>query len=98
MAKSGEMNVAVECLKCGHVGVLTREALARFSIQRDAPIAAFVKRLRCRRCAVKAYWQPATRQVGRPPDGERRRKRWARARIRGVVHLLVILVHKMNMQ
>ena len=63
---SGEMKVAVECLKCGHVGVLTREALTRFSIQRDAPIAAFVKRPRCRRCAIKG--------------AAKREARWARAR------------------
>jgi len=105
VAKSGEMNVTVECLKCGHVGVLTREALARFSIPRDAPLAAFVKRLRCRGCAVKAYWQPAKRQVGRPPDGERRRKRvGARSHTSCRTSFCDFssqdeyLVHKMNMQ
>jgi hypothetical protein len=49
-----EQNVTVECLTCGHIGVLTREALTRFSIQPNTPIAAFVKRLRCRRCGSQS--------------------------------------------
>ena len=49
-----EPNVTVECPTCGHTGVLTREALSHFSIQPNTPIAAFVKRLRCRRCGSKA--------------------------------------------
>ena len=49
-----EQNVTVECLKCGHIGVLTPEALSRCSIQPHTPIAAFVKRLRCRRCGSQS--------------------------------------------
>ena len=41
-----EQNVTVECLKCGHIGVLTPDALSRFSMRPHTPIAAFVKRLR----------------------------------------------------
>ena len=40
--------VTVTCLRCGHVGELTGEALAKFSVAPRTPIAAFVKRLRCR--------------------------------------------------
>jgi hypothetical protein len=35
--------VTVKCLRCGHVGALTGEALAKFSIAPSTPIAAFVK-------------------------------------------------------
>jgi hypothetical protein len=49
-----EPSVSVECLTCGHIGVLTREALSRFSIAPNTPIAAFVKRLRCRRCGSQS--------------------------------------------
>jgi pimeloyl-ACP methyl ester carboxylesterase len=55
MRPHNEPNVVVECLTCGHIGVLTREALSRFSIQANRPIAAFVKRLRCRRCGSHAH-------------------------------------------
>ena len=49
-----EPNVTVECLTCGHTGVLTQEALSRFSIRPNTPIAAFIKRLRCRRCGSQS--------------------------------------------
>jgi hypothetical protein len=49
-----EQNVTVECLTCGHTGVPTREALSRFSVGPNTPIAAFVKRLRCRRCGSQS--------------------------------------------
>ncbi len=49
-----EDNVTVECLKCGHIGVLTPEALSRFSIGPNTPITAFVKRLRCHRCGSQS--------------------------------------------
>jgi hypothetical protein len=59
-----EPGVTVQCLSCGHVGVLTREALARLAIAPGTPIAAFVKRLRCRKCgsrSVLATHKPAPR-------------------------------------
>ena len=43
-------NVIVECLTCGHTAVLTPQALPAFQCGPKAPIAAFVKRLRCHRC------------------------------------------------
>jgi hypothetical protein len=54
MRSRKEQNVVVECLSCGHTGILTREALSRFSIGPNTPIAAFVKRLRCRRCGSQS--------------------------------------------
>jgi hypothetical protein len=56
--------VTVECLRCRHVGVLTSERFARLAIAPSAPIASFVKRLRCRKCgsqSVLATRQPAPR-------------------------------------
>ena len=40
-------HVKVRCLSCQHDGPLSRDALFRFSLSPDSPIAAFVKRLRC---------------------------------------------------
>jgi hypothetical protein len=42
--------VVVRCLHCGHEGSLSRLALARFGIDPYAPIATYVKRLRCSKC------------------------------------------------
>jgi hypothetical protein len=49
-----EPAVAVECLSCRHVGVLTGAALSRLAITPRTPIAAFVKRLRCSKCAGRS--------------------------------------------
>jgi hypothetical protein len=49
-----EPGVTIECLHCGHVGVLTREMLSRLAITPQTPIAAFVKRLRCRKCGSQS--------------------------------------------
>jgi hypothetical protein len=38
--------VVVRCLHCGHEGSLSRTALVRFGLDPNAPIAAYVKRLR----------------------------------------------------
>ena len=49
-----EPGVTVECLHCRHVGVLTRDTLARLAIPPNVPIATFVKRLHCRKCGSKS--------------------------------------------
>jgi hypothetical protein len=49
-----EPAVTVECLGCRHVGVLTVEALSRLAITPSTPIAAFIKRLRCRKCGSRS--------------------------------------------
>ncbi len=57
---------AKECLTCGHTAVLTPRALSRFSIGPNAPIAAFVKRVRCHRCgsqSVLATRKPAPQKA-----------------------------------
>jgi hypothetical protein len=42
--------IAVRCLRCRHRGVIAERDLVRFGIKPGAPVAQFVKRLRCRQC------------------------------------------------
>jgi ribosomal protein S27AE len=51
---SAQQTVRVQCLRCGHFGVLIAETLSRLAIAPTIPIAAFVKRLRCRRCGSQS--------------------------------------------
>jgi phage FluMu protein Com len=46
--------IKVECLRCRHVGRLMEAELARRGIKADAPIASFIKRLRCRKCGSQS--------------------------------------------
>ena len=48
--KSADLVVMVRCLHCRHRSTLSPGALASFGLPPDAPIAAFVKRLRCSKC------------------------------------------------
>jgi ribosomal protein S27AE len=43
-------SVRLQCLRCGHFSVLTAHMLSHLAISPNTPIAAFVKRLRCRKC------------------------------------------------
>jgi ribosomal protein S27AE len=47
-------SVRVQCLRCGHFSVLTPDVLSRLAIAPNSPIAAFVKRLRCRKCGSQS--------------------------------------------
>jgi ribosomal protein S27E len=40
----------VECLRCGHTGVLLESDLSDYGVKSDAPIASFIERLTCRAC------------------------------------------------
>jgi ribosomal protein S27AE len=42
--------IAVRCLSCRHRGVIAEGDLTRFGVKPGAPVAQFVKRLRCRQC------------------------------------------------
>jgi hypothetical protein len=56
------------CVLCGHRSTLDTAALARFGLKPDAPIASFVKRLRCTKCgggSVMAERVPAVVQYRR---------------------------------
>ena len=48
--KATNLVVMVRCLRCRHRNMLSPHALAAFGLPPDAPIAAFVKRLRCSKC------------------------------------------------
>ena len=48
--KTADLVVLVRCLHCHHRSTLDPQTLAAFGIKPDAPIAAFVKRLRCTKC------------------------------------------------
>ena len=50
VVKAAEFVVQVTCLVCRHKCILRNQPLASFGIAPDAPIATFVKRLRCRKC------------------------------------------------
>lgn len=55
--------ISVRCMRCQHRSSIDARALARFGLGADAPIAAFVKRLRCSKCgsgSVIAQRVPAT--------------------------------------
>jgi ribosomal protein S27AE len=58
-------SVRVQCLRCGHFSVLTPDMLSRFAIAPNTPIAAFVKRLRCRKCGSQSVL--ATRATPQQP-------------------------------
>jgi hypothetical protein len=51
---SSRKSVRVQCLRCGHFSVLTADVLLRLAIAPNTPIAAFVKRLRCRKCGSQS--------------------------------------------
>ena len=61
-----ECGVTVQCLSCGHVGVLNRDTLSRLAILPNTPIVAFVKRLRCRKCGSQSVL--ATRKPAPQPQ------------------------------
>lgn len=50
MSDRTQSGVIVKCLSCSHKAMLTERDLGRFGVKRGAPIAQFVKRLRCRQC------------------------------------------------
>jgi hypothetical protein len=50
LVKPAKSVVLVRCLHCRHEGILDDAALARFGVSSTAPIASFVKRLRCTSC------------------------------------------------
>jgi hypothetical protein len=50
LVKSPRWVIVVRCLSCRHRGELAESDLVRFGITPGAPVAQFVKRLRCRKC------------------------------------------------
>ena len=50
VVKSPRSVIMVRCLSCRHHGIIAEDDLVRFRLKPGAPIAQFVKRLRCRKC------------------------------------------------
>jgi hypothetical protein len=50
VVKSPRSVIMVRCLSCQHHGIIAEDDLVRFRLKPGAPIAQFVKRLRCRKC------------------------------------------------
>jgi hypothetical protein len=50
VVKSTRSVIVVRCLTCQHSGVIAEVDLVQFGIKPGAPVAQFVKRLRCRKC------------------------------------------------
>jgi hypothetical protein len=61
-------SISVSCMRCRHRSTLDAAALKRFGLKPDAPIASFVKRLRCTKCgsgSVMAERVPAAAHTQR---------------------------------
>jgi hypothetical protein len=50
VVKSTRSVIVVRCMRCHHRGIIPEHDLVRFGLKPGAPIAQFVKRLRCRKC------------------------------------------------
>jgi hypothetical protein len=65
--------VVVRCLHCGREGSLSRTTLVRFGLDPNAPIAAYVKRLRCSKCGSSSVMAKRTTQPNTEQDRRKRR-------------------------
>jgi hypothetical protein len=65
--------VVVGCLHCGHEGSLSHTALVRFGLDPNAPIAAYVKRLRCSKCGSSSVMAKRTTEPNTEQDRRKRR-------------------------
>jgi hypothetical protein len=61
--------ISVRCMRCQHRSSIDATALGRFGLKADAPIAAFIKRLRCSKCGSGSV----IAQRVRAPEPRRRR-------------------------
>jgi hypothetical protein len=43
-------SISVRCMSCRHLSTLNAASLKRFGVKPDAPIASYIKRLRCTKC------------------------------------------------
>jgi phage FluMu protein Com len=73
-AKAGDGAVVVRCLHCGHEAVLTTAELVAYEVKPDAPIAGFVRRLRCTHCGSGSV---LAKRVARPETRLPRQRRSA---------------------
>jgi hypothetical protein len=61
--KPGGAAIVVRCLHCRHEAVLTARDLVAHGVKPDAPIAGFVRRLRCTHCGSGSV---LAKRVARP--------------------------------
>jgi hypothetical protein len=73
-AKAGDGAIVVRCLHCRHEAVLTTAELVAYGVKPDAPIAGFVRRLRCTHCGSGSV---LAKRVARPEPRLLRRRRSA---------------------
>lgn len=71
-AKAGGTTIVVHCLHCRHEAVLTAAELLAHGVKPDAPIAGFVRRLRCTHCGSGSVL--AKRGAGPEPTQPRPRR------------------------
>jgi hypothetical protein len=64
--KAADLIVMVRCLHCRHRSTLGPQALVAFGVKPDAPIAAFVKRLRCTKCGSGSVMATRVARTKRP--------------------------------
>ena len=57
--------VNVRCLRCRHQTKIPEAGLRAFGLSADAPVASFIKRLRCKKCGCQSV--EASRQDVRVP-------------------------------
>ena len=65
--ESAPGRICVQCLRCGHSGIIRESDLPRHGEEPGAPIARFVKRLVCQECgshSVKAFRMDRTSAAG----------------------------------
>ena len=71
VVKSTRSVIVVRCQSCQRRGIIAEHELLRFGLKPGAPIAQFVKRLRCRKCAAAACWRDDLNQEVRLRDDPR---------------------------
>jgi uncharacterized protein YlaI len=58
--------ISVRCMKCNHRATIDAAALERLGLKPNAPIATFVKRLRCTKCGRGSVMAQRTRATTEP--------------------------------
>jgi hypothetical protein len=67
MRKLPKLVVQVRCMQCRHRRFLSDEDLIEFGIAENAPIVAFVKRLRCTKCGSGSVMANRVASTDRAP-------------------------------
>jgi hypothetical protein len=65
--KRAELVVQVRCLHCRHSSLLGDQDLIEFGVATNAPIGAFVKRLRCTKCGGGSVMANRVARTDRAP-------------------------------